>query len=140
MNRVLILLLVVIGLVVGGATVASSDAPPPTISQLKAKIRQQANVISDKNDTIANLRDEIDTQDGVIADQNDTITRLRARDPLDAVLARSDDGKWAAVRAIWLAFPTQDPSQLCGYDRSSVPGDGIGLTLTSYTFYRWQGC
>lgn len=133
-RHLLIPTLIVVAVVVAGAVPsASPDAPQPTVAQLKAKIRQQANRIGD-------LNDEIDAQDAVIADQNDTITRFRARDPLDAVLARSPDGLWNAMRAIWLAFPALDPGALCGYDRSNVPADGVGLTLTSYTFYRWQGC
>lgn len=126
-----------------GATAAeptSPDSNPPTRAQLKAKISRQAN-------RIARLTDEIEAQDAVIADQNgtiasqgDTISRLRARDPLDAVLARNPDGLWAAVVAIWGVFPALAPGQLCGYDKATVPGGGVGLALTSFQFYRWTGC
>src|SRR5882724_7165465 len=118
LKRFLVILMLgvaAVGFTSGGVPLASSDAPPPTVSQLKAKIRQQANRIGD-------LKDEVDAQDAVISDQNDTITRLRARDPLDAVLARSPDGLWSAIVAIWQAFPTLDPGALCGYDKSNNPG------------------
>lgn len=139
MNRRLIipLGLILIALV---TTAALAAGPPPAqqINQLKQKVQD---LRSDK----ADLQDQVDAQNDVISDQADTIQRLRNHianepDPLDVITARGPDGLWQAMRAIWLAFPTQDPSQLCGYDRSYVPADGDGLTLTSYSFYRWQGC
>lgn len=135
--------ILIIGLLLAVAFIvsASAAAPPPaqvTIAQLRAKIQD---LRSDK----ADLQDQVDAQDAVIGDQADTIQRLRARlanqpDPLDVITARGPDGLWAAMVAIWRAFPTLDEGALCGYDRSSVPGTGDGLTLTSFTFYRWSGC
>jgi hypothetical protein len=92
------------------------------------------------------LQDQVDAQDEAISNADDTITRLRYRlanqpDPLDVITDRGPDGLWNAMRAIWLVFPNLPEGQLCGYDKSNVPaGDGEGLTLTSFTFYRWQGC
>ena len=124
-------------LVTGGIPSASTDSAP-TMAQLKAKVRQQAN-------RIAELKDEVDAQDAVISDQNDANLRLRTRianwpDPLDVITARGPDGLWAAMVAIWQVFPTLDPGALCGYDKGDVPGGDVGLSLTSYTFYLWSGC
>lgn len=135
MKRLIVLLLACCTVFVAGAVpVASPDSSvnAPTISQLKAKIKAQSNRISD-------LNDQIDAQDATISDQSDTITRLRARDPLDAVVARNPDGLWNAMLAIWHAFPTRPPGQLCGYDKSSSTA-GLGLTLSSFQFDEWQGC
>lgn len=123
-----------------GAVVASSDTPQPTITQLKAQLKAKTNRIAD-------LKDERDAQDAVIADQNDTIAaqsdtiqRLRARDPLDAVVARGPDGLWAAANAIWQAFPTLPLGTYCGYAKDrSAPAD-VGLTAATITFYRYTGC
>jgi hypothetical protein len=137
-----------IGLVViaVGAT-ASADAVDPQVPQLKKQVRDLRSdkadlqaVIRDLRSDKADLNDQIDAQDDLIGNQADTITRLRARDPLDAVTARDADGLWQAMRAIWLAFPRLPEGALCGYDKSLVPADPDGYTLTSYTFLRFTGC
>lgn len=138
MNRLAPLVIVVLIVAVATTASAAPSGPPPSIAQLKQRIN---NLRSDK----ADLQDQVAAQDQVISDQADTIQRLRDRiantpPPLDAILNRDPDGLWAAMRAIWLAFPTQDPSQICGYDRSNAPGDGIGLNVTSFSFYRTTGC
>jgi len=125
--------LLIIAAIALGAAVVSADPPQPTIGQLKAKIRAQQNRIAD-------LNDEIDTKDAVIDAQGDVITRLRARDPLDAVLARDADGLWSAMIAIWQEFPALQDGDFCGYDKGHVPPLGDGLVASSYTFYRWSGC
>lgn len=137
-RRVAISLGLVAFALVATSSIAAGPPPAQQLAQLRAKIQD---LRSDK----ADLQQQVNAQDDVIGDQADTIQRLRTRianepDPLDVITARGPDGLWNAMRAIWLAFPQQDPTQLCGYDRSYVPGDGDGLTLTSYTFYRWQGC
>lgn len=132
MIRSVVIIVLVVGLLVAGATIASSDAPP-TQAQLRAKIIRLQNHVAD-------LYDEIDTNQTVIDAQADVITRLRNRDPLDAVTARGPDGLWNAMIAIWQEFPTLGLGEFCGYDKSTTPGGGDGLTVTSYTFYRWSGC
>lgn len=138
MNRILILTVLVIALFVAGAVPAASpDSPPLTPAQTIAKLRSQLrNARLDK----ADLQDQFDAANAVIGDQNDTITRLRSRDPLDVILARSPDGLWSAMVAIWQAFPNPDPGQLCGYGKDQNPGDGIGLTVTIFSFTRTSGC
>lgn len=135
--------ILVIGLLLAVAFIvsASAAAPPPaqvTISQLRAKV---ADLRNDK----ADLQDQVDAQNDVLSDQADTIQRLRTRiantpEPIDAITARGPDGLWAAMVAVWQAFPRLDQTQICGYDKGSTPGDGLGLTLTSFSFYRWSGC
>lgn len=138
MKRIIpIVVLLAVALIVTAST-AAPIAQPPTIQQLKQRITALRN---DK----ADLQDEIDAQDAVISDQSDTIQRLRDRlanqpDPLDVITARSPDGLWNAMGAIWRAFPTLPASELCGYDKSMNPGGGIGLTLTTFSFSRWSGC
>lgn len=128
-KRSIVIVLLAIAVLAMGAVIASPDSsntPPPTMAQLKAKIKQQANRIAD-------LNDDIDARDA-------TIDRLRARDPLDAVTARNPDGLWDAMRAIYAAFPSLPPGEFCGYDKSFIPSGGLGLVATSYTFYNWSGC
>ena len=137
--KLIILLAAVLAVVVtASAATPSNSQSGPTIAQLKQRIQD---LRSDK----ADLQDEVDTLNQVVSDQNDTITRLRYRlanqpDPLDVITSRGPDGLWAAMRAIWQAFPNLDPGQLCGYDKSNSPGDGIGLTVTIYSFEKWSGC
>lgn len=133
MKRTALVLVILVGLLVAGATIASSDAPPPTPAQLKAQVKRLQNRNSD-------LLDQLDTLQAVNDDQSDTIRRLRNRDPLDAVTARGPDGLWNAMIAIWTEFPRLEDGSFCGYDKSTVQGDGPGLTVTSYTFYQWTGC
>jgi hypothetical protein len=127
-SRALLIAVAVVALLGIGAVIASPDTTPTaaTVTQLKAKIRMQANRIADQND-------ELDAKDA-------TISRLRARDPLDEVLAGSPDDLWAAMRTIWLAFPRLQDGAFCGYSKDYNPGDGLGLVATTYTFYRWTGC
>lgn len=137
-RRIVISLGLVAFALVATSSIAAGPPPSQQLAQLRAKIQDLRN---DK----ADLQDQIDALNQSNGDQADTIQRLRNHianepDPIDVITARGPDGLWQAMRAIWLAFPTQDPSQLCGYDRSYVPGDGDGLTLTSYSFYRWSGC
>lgn len=132
-HRLAILAIVLLPLVAIAAT-SPAAGPDPQVTQLKKQLRNAQARISD-------LQDQIDAQNDLLADQAATITRLRARlanqpDALDVILARDPDGLWQAMRAIWIAFPAADP---CGYDKSYVPADGVGLTLTTYTFYRF-GC
>lgn len=136
-HRIAILAIVLLPLV-AIAAVSPAAGPDPQIVQLKKQLRTAQAKINDQ-------QDQIDEQNNLLADQADTNQRLRNRlanppDPLDAILSRGPDGLWQAMRAIWLAFPTIDPGALCGYDKSNVPSDGDGLTLTSWTFYRWSGC
>lgn len=134
MKRSILVIFIAISLLASAAVIASPDTTPQqTITQLRAQLRAKTNRISD-------LKDQIDAQDATISDQNDTITRLRARDPLDAVTARSPDGLWAAANAIWQQFPTLPLGSFCGYDKASTPPADAGLTVTSITFYRWSGC
>jgi hypothetical protein len=133
MIRTALVLVILVGLLVAGATIASSDAPPPTPAQLKAQVKRLQN----RN---ADLSDQLDTAQAVNDAQADVITRLRARDPLDAVTARGPNGLWDAMIAIWQEFPTLGLGEFCGYDKSTTPGVGDGLTVTSYSFYRWSGC
>lgn len=137
-RALLILVVLLLPLVVLAAASAPAAGPDPQIARLKQQVRNLNGKVSDQQDTI-------DSQVSIISDQSDTIARLRGRianwpDPVDAINAGSPDDQWAAMVAIWRAFPTLDPGQLCGYDKGNVPGDGDGLTLTSWTFYRWSGC
>lgn len=138
-RRIVLLVIVAVLVVVATGSIAASDqTPQQQIQQLRNKLRNARLNNSD-------LQVEIDAQDALISDQGDTIARLRARlasqpDPLDAVTARSPDGLWAAMVAIWQAFPTIDAGQLCGYDKGQNPGNGIPLTVTSYSFIRVTGC
>lgn len=144
-RRVLVIALL---LAVAFVVSASTEAPPParvTISQLRAKIQDLRSDKADLQADKADLRVQVDAQNAVIGDQSTAILRLRAQlanqpDPLDVITARGPDGLWAAMLAIWRSFPVLDPGQICGYDKGSVPADGVGLTLTSFTFYRWSGC
>lgn len=138
MKRIIVIaVLLVVALIV----TASTAAPPPpqvTINQLRAK--NQA-LRSDK----ADLQGQVAAQNLVIGDLQDQNQRLRNRianwpDPLDVITARSPDGLWSAAVAIWQAFPRADGSQLCGYDKSSAPGDPLGLSVTVYAFERTAGC
>jgi hypothetical protein len=134
----LIIVILVAGLTTAAVTVSGEQTPSQQIAQLKKQLRTAR-----LNN--ADLQDQVDALNAVSGDQADQIARLQGRianapDPLDVITSRGPDGLWNAMRAIWLAFPTLDPTQLCGYDRSFVPGDGDGLTLTSFTFYKWQGC
>lgn len=135
---VAVLVLAALVLVASGSIAASDQTPQQQITQLKNKLRNARL-------TNADLQDEIDAQDALISDQSDQIQRLQNRlqnqpDPLDVITARGPDGLWNAMGAIWRAFPTLGEGQLCGYDKAVNPGGGVGLTLTSFTFYRWQGC
>lgn len=138
MKRLTILTLVIVLVVAAAAgSPAAPVADSPQVTQLKQKLR---NARLD----LADAQNQIDAQNSVIEDQAATIQRLRTRlanqpDPLDVITNRDPDGQWAAMVAIWRAFPTLNGA-LCGYDKSNTPPDGIGLTLTSFTFYRWQGC
>lgn len=106
----------------------------------EALVADQKSTIADRNANLADRKDQIAAQDAVIADQNATITRLRARDPLDAVLARDADGQWAAMLALWRGFPVLPSGVFCGYDKRTAQLGVIGLTATTYTFYLWSGC
>lgn len=124
------------------ATVSLAATTDVTPSQQIAKLKQQLRVANGK---VSDQQDEIDAQDALLSDQTDTIARLRNRianqpAPLDVITSGSPDDLWAAMRAIWLAMPALDPGQLCGYDKSQVPGEGDGLTLTTYSFFSWRGC
>lgn len=125
-------------------TVASASlaASPPTLTQQLAKSKANNRTLRLAN---ADLRDQVSALNAVAGDQGDQIARLQSKianqpAPLDAVLSGSPDDLWAAMVAIWKTFPTLDPGALCGYDKGNVPGSGDGLSLTSWTFYRWSGC
>lgn len=138
----LIVLSVTLAISVTSGSFAAADREDATPAQQIAALKKQLRVARLNN---ADLQDQIDAQNSVISDQADTIQRLRTKlanqpDPLDVITARSPDGLWAAMLAIWQAFPALPVGLLCGYDKNSVPGDGIGLTLTSFTFFRWTGC
>lgn len=123
-------ILAILAMLTAGVLVDSSVSSPaipdnpPTRAQLKYQIAVQKNRIAD-------LNDKIDTRDA-------TIRSLRARDPIDEITALSPDGLWASMRAIWAVFPAT-PGVLCGYDKSNA-GSTAGVTLDSYTFYRWSAC
>ena len=110
----------------------------PQVQQLRKQLRTARLDNSD-------LRQQVDAQNALIDDQADTLTRLRNRianqpDALDAILARDEDARWQAIAAIWRAAPRLSEGQLCGYDKTYIPGEGEGLTLTSYSFYLFKGC
>lgn len=122
-------------------TAALAADPPPTPQQQIAQLKKQLRSARLNN---ADLNDQIDALTQTNSDQADQITRLQNRianwpDPLDVITSRGPDGLWNAMRAIWLAFPTADPSQLCGYDRSNAPGND-GLSVTIYSFLKTTGC
>ena len=126
--------------VVGTAGFAASLDPTPQqqIATLKKKLSNARSDLADAND-------QIDLLNSANDDQNDTITRLRYRlanqpDPIDVITARGPVGLWNAMIAIWQEFPRLDPADICGFDKSMVPGDDLTPDLTSYTFYRWIGC
>lgn len=131
--------LISITLIATSSLSAGADpSPQQQITQLKKQLR---NARLDKADT----QDQLDAANDVISDLSAQNARLQSRiqnwpDPIDIITSRGPDGLWNAMRAIWLAFPTQDPSQLCGYDKSNTPSDGLGLTVTSYFFTRTDGC
>jgi hypothetical protein len=128
---VTLLAAVTIAAVAFAAGPAIIDATPAqTIAKQKKTI---ATLRSQRDD----LQDEVDAQNDLIATQTDTITRLRARDPLDAILARDPDGLWDAANAIWRVFPSFSGS-LCGYDKSSTQPDG--LTPSSLSFFKFDVC
>jgi len=128
----------ILGIALAGPVSAST--PVITPDQLRAKIDKQARTIDKLRDQIADLKDERDAQDGVIEDQNATLTRLRARDPLDAILARDADGQWDAITAIYKDFPSLPPGVFCTYDKSTQTLGELGLSASTFTFYRWTGC
>lgn len=138
-RRIVLLVIVAVLVVVATGSIAASDqTPAQQIQQLRNKLRNARLANADKQDVI-------DAQDALISDQSDQIARLQAKlanqpDPLDVITARSPDGLWNAMGAIWRAFPTLPPGQLCGYDKSQDPGGSIGLTLTTFSFSRWSGC
>lgn len=141
-----ILIIAILAVLALGAT-ATSSTKPPTVQQLRAKVQSQARMITRLQNQIGDLQNERDAQDDVlnaqgdkIAEQADTITKLRARDPMDAVLARDPDGLWSAMIAIYGAFPTLPAGVFCGYAKAQDTLGQIGLVATTYTFYRWTGC
>lgn len=136
------------------ATASLAASPPPTLAQQLAKSKANnrtlrlANAsLNDQVDTqaakISDQQDEIDAQDATLGDQGDTIARLRSRianwpDPVDVITGESPDDQWAAIVAIWRAFPTLDGA-LCGYDKSNSLGGDV-LIETDFRFTRWSGC
>lgn len=148
-------------LVVASVASASPQAKKPTPAQMRAKIKKQSALITrlqaslaDARASLADARNAqadqasvIADQRGVIADRNATITdrneqikALQARDPLDAILARDADGKWAAMLALWRAFPSLPSGVFCGYNKTTDVLGSLGLSATTYTFYLWSGC
>lgn len=141
MNHRLILPAVLISITLIATSSLSAGADPSPQQQITQLKKQLRNARLDK----ADLQDQVDALNQVNGDQADQIARLQNRiqnwpDPIDVITSRGPDGLWNAMRSIWLAFPTQDPSQICGYDKSNTPSDGLGLTVTSYFFTRTDGC
>jgi hypothetical protein len=127
---------------VGIAAVALAATPAvPDLTPVQI-IAKQKKTIESLRDQRADMRQERDAQDAVIEDLQASNARLRARlaavpDPLDAITARSPDGLWAAVQAIWAVFPA-GPTGLCGYDKSITQNDG--LTPAILSFYKYTIC
>lgn len=143
-KRIAVPLALSLAVLVATASLAAgpSSGPDPASQQTIAKLRSQLRNARLNN---ADLQDQVDALNAVNGDQADQIVRLQNRianwpDPLDVITSRGPDGLWNAMRSIWLEFPNYVELGSCGYDRDSAPGDGVGLTLTSFTFYRWSGC
>lgn len=135
--------IVLLGVLLAIVTVSVSVAADPLTQQVAALKKQ----IRQKNARIDDQASQIQAQDALIEDQQATITRLQNRianqpTPMEAILSRDTDGLWSAMTAIWRAFPTLPDDQVCGYDSTSNTSgpDTDGVTLTSFSFYRWSGC
>jgi hypothetical protein len=57
-----------------------------------------------------------------------------------AVIAGGPNAMWAAIVAIWQAFPMLPPSGFCGYDKSNSITGGTGLNFARYDFENITNC
>lgn len=141
------LALLLMFLVVALTTASIAASPTPTVSQqfaasqaALAKSKQTNRALRGKN---ADLQDQVSAQNAVIGDQSEQISKLLSRltnqpDAVDVIVNRDPADQWAAVQAIWRAFPTLPDGSLCGFGKGITQVDV--LTPDSYTFYKWSGC
>lgn len=129
-NRIISVMLV-LGLAVG-LTAPRALASTPS-QQLKAqrvkyaKLQGQlAKVKKADAATIAMLNGQVATLTAKVTAQ--------ASGGLAAVLAGNPDDMWAAVNAIWAAFPKMPSDQFCGYDHDNFVTTSGGLTSTTLKF------
>jgi hypothetical protein len=57
-----------------------------------------------------------------------------------AVIAGGPNAMWAAIVAIWQAFPMLPPSGFCSYDKDNSTFGGTGLNITHFTFTDYTNC
>jgi hypothetical protein len=87
-----------------------------------------------------------DAQAAALSTANATVGALQGQVAAQAqggaasVIAGGPNAMWAAVVAIWQAFPVLPPSGFCGYDKDNSTLGGTGLNIMHFTFTDYTNC
>jgi hypothetical protein len=122
------LVAVALALVVAAPAGASTPAQQLRAQKVKyAKLQGQfAKLLKADAAKIATLNGQVVTLKGQVTAQS--------QGGLAAVLAGTPDDMWAAVTALWTAFPKEPDTAFCGYDKSNTAFTIGSTTSTSWTF------
>jgi hypothetical protein len=129
--------LVTLAFCAAAPTPAATPVPPAKqIKSLKSQLAKERRTTAGLRLQLADRAVDLQAAQAALAAATGGTT-----DPLALVLAREPEGLWAAVQALYGAFPRLGPGVLCGFDANqNVSLGGAGLMLQSFTFTRWTGC
>lgn len=126
---------------------SSAVTPQQTIKQLRSQLAaaKKANGrLTNQNDKVAS---EYLTAKANLATETATVSALQATiaaqatGGVQAAIAGGPDAMWAAMVALWTAFPLSPPAgEICGYKKSDDLEGGTGLSFNTFEFELVANC